>query len=99
MLYPLIDGDPIRPDLAPLLNNPQIISAEPYCAIDASGWYWCGGSSNAQYCSINKVIKEGDLSLVHSRKVTKAINGAYSQADERWQHTVRIFEVFDDIVK
>lgn len=90
---------PIRPDWAPSINNPQIISVEPYCAIDASGWYWCGGSSKAKYRSINKVIKEGDLSFSHSRNVTLSINGAYSQADERWLHTIRIVTTLDDTVR
>lgn len=91
--------NPVRSEWAPPLDNPQLISVDPYCAIDASGWFWNGGSNGTRGRSINKVIIEGDLSFEHSRTVTKAINGAYTQDRERWQHTVRISAIFDDIVR
>jgi len=88
----------VKLKLAPPLDNPHLISVEPYSAIDASGWYWAGGSSETKARSINKIIKENDFSFAHSRIVTKSINGAYNQDMERWQHTVRISEIFDDTV-
>ncbi|KFC00870.1 putative kinase [Trabulsiella guamensis ATCC 49490] len=89
-------GRVVRLEFAPKIENPEVLSVEPYCSLDASAWYWSGGSASAGYRSINKVIVEGDLTFVHSRKITYAINGGYSMARERWEHTVRIYKVVGD---
>ncbi|MGK7247062.1 kinase [Buttiauxella agrestis] len=89
-------GNPARVERAPVIDNPQKLSVEPYCSIDASGWYWNGGAASAGYKTINKVIIERNLTLDHSRDITHAINGGYSQDSERWQHTVRIFDILGD---
>lgn len=88
--------NPTRISNAPLIPDPQKLSLVSYNCIDAGGWYWNSGSRSNHFLSINKSIKEGDITQEHSLKITYAINGGYNGESERWQHTVRIAKIIMD---
>lgn len=84
--------------LAPKIDNPEILSTEPYYSIDASAWYWYAGAAGAGFRPINRLIVERDFSVARSTTITKSINGGTNQKDERRANAIRISKILlDDI--
>jgi predicted chitinase/murein DD-endopeptidase MepM/ murein hydrolase activator NlpD len=81
---------------APLISDPQRLSVDHFNCIDAGGWYWIAGAAANKFKPINNVILEMNISLEQSRKVTKAINGGYTDDIKRSDQTIRISKVLMD---
>lgn len=81
---------------APAIANPQIISVEPYYAIDASAWYWFAGAAGAGFRPINRLIPDGVFTTTRSDLITKAINGGLNANVQRRQHALRISQILLD---
>ncbi|CCJ99563.1 putative kinase [Cronobacter malonaticus 507] len=90
--------NPARLNNAPIISEPQLLSVDRYSCIDAGGWYWTAGSRPNNFLSINKAVKEDDVTFGHSREITHCINGGYSGDQERWLHTKRIAKTLMDNV-
>ncbi|MCT9978876.1 M23 family metallopeptidase [Acinetobacter sp. I-MWF] len=81
---------------APPIPDPQRLSVDHFNCIDAGGWYWIAGAASNRFKPINNVIVEMNVSLEQSRKVTKAINGGYTDDIKRSDQTTRISKVLMD---
>lgn len=88
--------NPVRLSNAPAIDDPQLLSTDPYNCIDAGAWYWIAGSRTAKFRPINTIIKEQDVTYEHSRAVTYSINGGYTADDLRWKQTIRISHILMD---
>ncbi len=88
--------NPARPDRAPLIPNPQLLSINEYNAIDAGGWYWQAGAASNRFRTINTVIDAGDIANASVIRVTEAINGGRNGLAERIAHTDRIAPILSD---
>lgn len=88
--------NPVRLSNAPTIDDPQLLSIDPYNCIDAGAWYWIAGSRTAKFRPINTIIKEQDVTYEHSRAVTYSINGGYTADDLRWKQTIRISHILMD---
>jgi predicted chitinase len=62
------------------IPDPQRISLDLYSCIDTGGWYWTG-SEKVSFLSINRFIKEGDISDATVFIVAERINGKRRQED------------------
>lgn len=87
---------PVNLSKAPAIDDPQLLSISPYNCIDAGAWYWIAGARTAGFRPINAKIVELDVSHEHSKVVTKAINGAYTDEEHRWKETTRISHILMD---
>lgn len=87
---------PIKLSNAPTIDEPQLLSIDPYNCIDAGAWYWIAGSRTAKFRTINTIIKEQDVSYEHTRAITYSINGGYTADDLRWKQTIRISHILMD---
>ncbi|BBF85757.1 hypothetical protein DLM_2142 [Aquitalea magnusonii] len=74
------------PDIA----DPQKISTIPFNCIDAGGFYWERGARKAGYKSMNKIIKENDISTQAITSISFALNGGNMGLDDRIKQTTRI---------
>jgi len=74
------------PDIA----DPQKISTIPFNCIDAGGFYWERGARKAGYKSMNKIIKENDISTQAITSISFALNGGSMGLDDRIKQTTRI---------
>lgn len=81
---------------APAIADPQLLPIFPYNCIDTGAWYWIAGARTAGFRPINAKIVELDVSHEHSKVVTKAINGAYTDEERRWKETARISHILMD---
>jgi predicted chitinase/predicted nucleic acid-binding Zn-ribbon protein len=91
--------NPAKPADAPKIDTPQLLSINPYNAIDAGGWYWEAGSQAAHFKSINRSIAGTTVTPESIRSVTFAINGGYNGLPDRVLHTTRIAKILLDDLK
>ncbi|WP_434212457.1 M23 family metallopeptidase [[Pseudomonas] boreopolis] len=94
--------NPARPNIAPVIPDPQRLSNDPYSAIDAGGWYWQAGSASNRFRTINTVITTNTINRTSVRSVAVAINGVNPQTgdpnglDERLRETEDVSKTLMD---
>lgn len=94
--------NPPRPNIAPIINDPQRLSTDAYNAIDAGGWYWQAGAASNQFVTINSVITGNTIDRQSVRAVARAINGVNrstgdpNQLTERLNETVAVSAILMD---
>jgi hydroxyethylthiazole kinase len=74
--------NPPRPNRAPVIPNPQLLSTDDFNAIDAGGWYWEAGAASNNFRSINSIITGTVIDRPSVRVVARAINGINRQTGE-----------------
>jgi predicted chitinase len=74
--------NPPRPNRAPVIPNPQLLSTDDFNAIDAGGWYWEAGAASNNFRSINSIIAGTVIDRPSVRVVARAINGINRQTGE-----------------
>ncbi|NOV26194.1 hydroxyethylthiazole kinase [Cupriavidus necator] len=96
---------PTRLDRAPRIDHPQLLSTDPWNAIDAGGWYWLAGAATNRFVTINSTITMDEINMQSVRAVAIAINGTNrktgepNQLRERLNESVAIAEVILDQVQ
>jgi predicted chitinase len=95
--------NPSRPDLAPVVNNPQFAGSNAYTTVDAGGWYWdatpirgLAGGKGRKASSINVVVDAGEFENELIRKITRAINGGETGLGDRVQKTIHCGSILMD---
>lgn len=95
--------NPARPNIAPIIPNPQMLSTDAYSAIDAGGWYWQAGAASNNFRSINTVITNNTIDRTTVRAVARAINGVGANGDpngltERLNETNNVAPIIMDTI-
>nr|WP_147310371.1 hypothetical protein [Cupriavidus taiwanensis] len=96
--------NPTRLDRAPRIDHPQLLSTDPWNAIDAGGWYWLAGAATNRFVTINSTITMDEINMQSVREVAIAINGTNrktgepNQLRERLNESVAIADVILDRV-
>jgi predicted chitinase len=88
--------NPVRPEKAPKISAPQMLSINSMNAIDAGGWYWQAGSSFNGFNTLNSIIREFGVGIPEITTITRAINGGLNALKERMTQTQRIAPLLDD---